>query len=441
MIYNLALLILALEVIIAIRCKGYLLAIMLPFLLAIPYTVKFSVGINLNIFNLSVLIVCLAYAKEFKTKRPLIQQLGHIVSVYCVYILVTSFFTEIGEYDFKYYLQNMILFFLEYTAMFLVLNHYTLQTKHIKFFDTLLCITIVAIMIYGFFCYMLGANPYMAYVSLVTDADIDMSNVFQDEVRGALKGRISGTFLHPLQYGQVCLLIFSYLAFQIKGKVWNGVYITVLVMLIISTVLTGSRSSIFPILLSLFFLFRSLSKQKMVTYLFLLVLSIIIVYPMLSSNIQKTVDAMVMVWNEKASDKADVNGSSIGGRSDQLTAAFSIVKDDILFGKGKGYVKTSGGKHPELYGYESIFLSEIVDGGIVGLLAFIIFYIMLYNILIKQCKHKWERLRVKALMLPFFVSISLTGISYCFFTFFAIFYMMTFYNIHTSNINQNNKNE
>lgn len=429
MIYNLALLILALEIIVAIRCKGYLLAIMLPFLLVIPNSIKFSVGVNLNIFNLSVLITCIAYAKEFRTKRPLIRQLGHVLSIYCIYVLVTSFFIEIREYDFKYYLQNMILFILEYSAMFLILNHYTLQEKHIKAFDTFLCIAIVAIMLYGFFCYLLGANPYMAYISLVTDAEIDMSNVFQEEVRGALKGRVSATFSHPLQYGQVCLLIFSYLAFQIKGKVWNGIYISILGMLIISTVLTGARSSIFPILLSVFFVFMSFPTRKMAKYLFLLVLSIIIVYPMLSSNIRKTVDAMVMVWNEKASDKADLRGSSINGRSDQLTAAFGVAKDNILFGKGKGYVKTSGHDHPELYGYESIFLSEIVDGGIVGLLVFIIFYMMLYNILIKECRNRLQRQRVRALMLPFFVSISLTGIAYCFFTFFAIFYMLTFYTI------------
>lgn len=321
--------------------------------------------------------------------------------------------------------------------MFLVLNHYTLREKYIKVFDIFLCVTIVVIMIYGFFCYLLGANPYMAYISLVTDSDIDMSNVFQEEVRGALKGRVSATFIHPLQYGQVCLLIFSYLAFQIKGKVWNGIYISILGMLIISTVLTGARSSIFPILLSVFFVFMSFPTQKMAKYLFLLVLPIIIVYPMLSSNMRKTVDAMVMVWSEKASEKADMHGSSINGRSDQLTAAFNIVKGNILFGNGKGYVKTSGNEHPELYGYESIFLSEIVDGGIIGLLVFVIFYMILYNILIKECRNRLQRQRVRALMLPFFVSISLTGISYCFFTFFAIFYMLTFYNIHASKANYN----
>lgn len=35
-----------------------------------------------------------------------------------------------------------------------------------------------------------------------------MANVFQEESRGLIAGRISSTFIHPLQLGQASLLLF-----------------------------------------------------------------------------------------------------------------------------------------------------------------------------------------------------------------------------------------
>lgn len=435
MLYKIAIITLLIEIFIAIRYKGYLLAIMIPFLLIIPNSIKFSLGINLNIFNLSVLILCMAYVKEYCTTTPLIPNLKKIVTGYLIYVLIYSLVLEIPQYGVVMYIQNMVLFFFEYIAVFLFMNYYEIDDRQIKVFDILLCITIFCVMIYGFMCYILGVNPYMAYVSMVTMADVDMSNAFQNEIRGALNGRISGTFSHPLQYGQVCLLIFSYLSFQLKGRVWNAVYILLMLMLTISTVLTGSRSSIFPLLTAFLFLTLSMSKSKIAIISIAIIMIAISIFPSLPRNTQQTVKAMVMVWDEKASDKAGVNGSSIDGRSGQLTAAFNVVEDNVLFGKGKGYVKNYGSNHSELYGYESVFLSMIVDGGIVGLLIFLVFYWLLYVVLINECYDTNQRNRVRALIIPFFISISLTGISYSFFTFFAIFYMLTYFNIR----NQNNQ--
>lgn len=72
MLYKIAIITLLIEIFIAIRYKGYLLAIMIPFLLINPNSIKLSLGINLNVFNLSVLILCMAYVKEYCTTTPLI---------------------------------------------------------------------------------------------------------------------------------------------------------------------------------------------------------------------------------------------------------------------------------------------------------------------------------------------------------------------------------
>ena len=58
-----------------------------------------------------------------------------------------------------------------------------LNDKTIKVIDITLIVCAFIIIIYGLFNYFTSFNPYIAYISLLTD-NVDMSNVFQEESRG-----------------------------------------------------------------------------------------------------------------------------------------------------------------------------------------------------------------------------------------------------------------
>ena len=413
------------ETFLAMRNAKYALPVMLIILLLIPATVKFSIGINLNVFNLTVVIFG-AFAILLKKNRTFnLPQLRRIMVMYAFYVCVSSYFTFGMTVPFTVYFNNMILFVLAFIALPFALTYVRIDEKSIRYFDWAVLVGGSIVILYGIFNYVIAFNPYIAYITLITDSDVDMSNAFQGEDRGFIHGRISSTFIHPLQLGQCALLLFSYSFYRIKPHIHTVLFIIFMLGLILMCVLCGSRSAIFPMLMVPLIYLLHMKRSRMVKYLFGVVFLLFFCYPMLSRQARTSIEGLVFVWDQTAANRAGIKGSSIDGRGDQLNAALHIVKDNPLFGKGEGYVKEYGSRHPEMMGYESILLEYIVEGGIVGLMVFIVFYFLSYKVLLSFCYTRIERGEVRSLCLSFFVSIVLTGISYSFYTLYMIFYFAT----------------
>lgn len=417
------------EAFLAIRNAKYALPIVLVIMLLIPATVKFNVGINLNVFNLAVTIF-LAFTILLKKNRTFnMPRLRWIIVIYAFYVCLSSYFTFGMTVPFPVYFNNIIVFVLAFIALPFALTYVKLDDKSIRYFDWAVLVGGSVVIVYGIFNYVTSFNPYIAYITLATDSDIDMSNAFQEEDRGFIQGRISSTFTHPLQLGQCALLLFTYSFYRIRPRLHTVAFIVFMLGLMLMCVLCGSRSAIFPMLMVPLIYLLHVKRSRMMKYLFGIVLLLIFCYPMLPRQTRASIEGLVFVWDQKAANRAGISGSSIDGRADQLNAAFHIVRAEPLFGKGEGYVKMYGFRHPEMLGYESILLRYIVEGGIIGLMAFIIFYFSSYKVLLSFCHTKIEKSEVRSLCLSFFVSIVLTGISYSFYTLYMIFYFVTLYNL------------
>lgn len=427
-IYLIAGVLFCVEVFLAIRNIKYALPIVLIIMLLIPATVKFNVGINLNVFNLAVAIFLMFTILLKKNRTFNLLRLRRIIVIYAFYVCLSSYFTFGMTVPFPVYFNSMILFILAFIALPFALTYVKLDEKSIRYFDCAVLAGGIVVIAYGIFNYVTSYNPYIAYITLVTNSNIDMSNAFQEEDRGFISGRISSTFTHPLHLGQCALLLFSYSFYRIKPRIHTMLFIIFMLGLILMCVLCGSRSAIFPMLMIPLIYLLHAKRSRMVKYLFGIILLLAFCYPMLPKQTRTSIEGLVFVWDQNASNKAGINGSSIDGRIKQLKAAFRIVKDDPLFGKGEGYINRYGFRHPEMMGYESIFLRYIVEGGFLGLIAFIIFYFLSYKVILSFCRSRIERGEVHSLCLPFFVSIVLTGISYSFYTLYMIFYFITLYN-------------
>ncbi|MBO5059183.1 MAG: O-antigen ligase family protein [Prevotella sp.] len=349
--------------------------------------------------------------------------------MYLVYVVLYSFIASYSIYPRGEYLQNMILFFFEFIGMAYCLSYVYADKKSIRYFNIAIVISSVIIIVYGILNYILKVNVYLTYISMVANLDRDGANDFMQEQRGFLDGRISSTFQHPLQLGQAALILFTYILYEFRNKVNIIIYAALLIGLAAMCVLCGSRSAIFPLFVSVLFYLKFLKKRVMVKYIAVAAIALVVYYPTLSRDVQRTVKAMVFVWDEKASQKADIHGSSISGRMDQYASALKIVENNPLIGFGKGYVTKHGDKHPEMYGYESVVLKEIVDGGVLGLCAFIAFYLSLYRSFLRQAKTSMERARTHSLWISFLISIFLTGISYSFFSLFIVFACISYYSM------------
>ena len=405
----------------------------LPFLISlqllIPNAIKFNVGINLNIFNLSVLIFVLLSLRSVKKNAPINSKIKTYLKGYLLYVCLYSLLVSFANFTLGEYAQNMILFFFEYIGMAYCLNYIRFDERTIRCFNVTIITSSIIIVVYGVLNYITKFNPYMMYVNMVTDSDVDMANSFMNEQRGFLDGRISSTFIHPLQLGQAALLLFCYILYEMREKLNKVLYILILIGLIVMCVLCGSRSAVFPLIIPIYFYLKNIKMRKN----FLCVIIAVSVFPLaylnMSQDMQKTLKAMVFVWDEKASSNADIHGSSISGRTNQYAEALNIVKDDFIFGYGNGYVRKYGNNHPTMYGYESFVLKELVDGGLLGLLVFVFFYLFIYKALLRNAITPLERAQIQSMCCTFAVSAFLTGVSYSFFSLYLTLCMVSYHSI------------
>ena len=432
MILIVSLTLLLLEIFVCYKNIKYGLCFILIITFLIPNIVSFSIaGINLNVFNLSIIIILLLGKSQFKQSKLSSKSLKKTYSKTILYFYTISFFITIGSYGVIFFFKHSLLNFLEFYAIGFLLLYVTFEKKEITIINKTLTILAIITSLYAIFNYVTKTNPYLTLILLLTGAQ-DMVTSFLSEQRGALDGRVSSTFMHPLILGEMMLLTFSYLYYQLKKTKTNKiVYILTLTGCFISTVLTGSRSALIPILFVPFFHFLFMKKKQLIKAIFGILIILPILYHSIPQKYQETIDGMIMVWDSNKSKEAGISGSSSEMRNNQLMSAFKIIEDNIFFGKGNGYIRAYGDKHPEMLGYEGLFLYTIVEFGLVGSIVFICFFFYLTYFLYKNSKTKMEKAQSLSLCVPFFVCISLTGIQYSIFSFFILLYFLTYHSYRT----------
>ena len=419
----------------------YSLAVFMPIIMLLPNTIKIF---EVNVQHLALIIVIIGlYLKRKKTKE-LLQGCDKTFTMYAIGIAFLSFLSMclLQYMTISQFLSHLIRFMLDIVIIGCLLNHYILQTKAIYVFDTSLYVTTAIVCLYAFYNYFSHSNPYMAYVTIITNAEVDMSNDFQETIRGALQGRVSSTFVHPLILGQCILLVTSYIIYELKDKKILIKWLVISVLFIVSF-LTGSRSSLIPIIVSIaiyiFSLNGTVRRKNMLIAAILLTIALIFT----PKSYKETISNMVFENAEsKYKQIGGIGGSSLELRQQQLESAVSILGSDIFIGRGNGYVTTYGQRHStDMLGYESIIFRELFDNGIIGLILFFLFYGILYIKLLRYAHTKRNKYRVHSLCLSFLISGILTGIQYGMITFYILFYMITIHNIYeeekTNNVKLN----
>lgn len=406
---------------ISIRHTDYALAAFVPVTI-FPVGVKFF---SIDVVYLAIIMMSIGVIIKGKQNVNTINGIKECFIWYAIFVVFESLFTSLGN-SFQYLL-NMAGFLLGYIVIGGLFNNFNLQENHVKKFDNVICFTSAIVIIYAIFNYVTMSNPYQKYVSSVSDLSMDVSNIFQHHERGFLRGRVSSFFNHPLILGQWILLVFSYLVFKLQKN--QIAMLIVVVVFFIVILLTGSRSSLFPFCLSVGIYLWAIKKHiKKLTIVLLLLLGTI-GFIALPHEVKTTISTMITFWDEEKSHNEDVTGSSTSLREAQWESTKKILGEDILFGRGYGYVSHEGTKHKEMYGYESIIFTHIFDNGVVGFLFFIFIYMFMYYKLLKFAQRKYNRLRTHSLCLPLLLSGIMTNIAFPMFTVYVIFYIMTVFTI------------
>lgn len=255
--------------------------------------------------------------------------------------------------------------------------------------------------IYGLFCVLIKANPLYLMLSIECNFDDSFLN-YMNEERGGLEGRYGGTIGHPLYYSVcVCVVffinLFGYLRIG-KTLLLKITYLILAILLIINIFYSGSRSSLLALIIGIVLLVSTNISFKKIAIFGILGYSMLIAASgfKMFGKYQPLIDSTVFFWDESTSEKADIEGSSVSMRIEQVMATFKEIEGPALFfGNGAGwpwwYTETKG-QHPQLLGFESIIFSGLTEFGVIGFtLIYVLFFAMMFRVnkrLLKKTSNK-----------------------------------------------------
>lgn len=402
--------------------------------LLVPPFVRVQIGPydnSLNTTLIIVLLIFLLYDLFFKKNKieKMIPVLKYTIIIYCLYLFCSIIFATSVSYQQQ--ISGTIKFIMTELILGCIAWYAFKNIKDIKSFFIIFSFAIIIAGSYGIFTYIIKLNPYISFINLIYNVEMDATS-FIEEQRGVIAGRIQGTQAHALIWGQLHVIILCFL-FLFRKKLNNGIYLLLVIIVILNAFLSGSRAVIISMLASIsFFILGSKIYLKRKYIIGFIIIAPIFLFVFFSNkqfqDFSDTIKSAVFFWEESKNTNVEIKGSSISMRTDQLNETFYQLnkENSTLFGLGEGWIQNYNakyGSHPILHGFESIFFHITTQKGIIGLLAFFIFYLNLYKITwrkTKQIKDTCNLYLVNGYFVSFLLSIILTGIQSSIWLFFVL---------------------
>lgn len=221
---------------------------------------------------------------------------------------------------------------------------------------------------YGFYEKFTGMNPLVEYEISLNPAYRVIEWKYSDVGRLGM-GRIRSAILHAIGFGVYLGIIISfYLFIQRKFKnLWEmHSYLKVLLSFLCITCLffTNSRSPIIYLLISIFPIFDFKDKRTYQTF-FIAILGLMLAW----NFIEPYSDNLISLYNMSVAE--EVGGSSMGMRKIQFAATFDIFSRSPFIGLGIKVMDKLYGRASGLLGAESVWISLLIERGILGVISYI----------------------------------------------------------------------
>lgn len=391
--------------------KGIVLYI--PYVILMPF--YNSIVLNILVF------LCFLVSKHRKGELHLweITPFKPVIIFYILFLFLIPFqkFTPIG-----FQLNSLFEDFV--SAMILPLMiWYEVKTDEttLELYKRIVIVCVVIASLYGLVLTQTsGYNPYLSLLmeSIGIDAVQDIENYAKAEGSGRIFGRISSFFIHPMTFAFFLGLSIIYV-FSISNKCLKNDKIGLLIILLLNIVFCGVRSVIGGLIVVVVVWYFFQNKFRLsVRYLVYLVFILILIsqIPYLATYIGSIMGG--------GSD--DISGSSIEMRLFQYAGCLQEFEDSPIFGKGYAWHKyylDEFGDHPILFAFESLVYIVLCDGGLLGVIIWILFAVLIY----KYAKHNAGENFVFVLMLfSFYFSYSCITGEYGYMKFFMLFYILIF---------------
>lgn len=341
----------------------------------------------LNLFSLCVIFIVLMRFSHLKSDWQFLKT--H-------HLLFPILLTSIAEFICIYHSPNLSLsnglktFILndylgKYMLVYFISIAFLNSSISILKLNALLFRILVFMTIIGCINLVLRYNPYIAILPSAYNA-LDFSVLYSDTDRF----RVNSTFNNAFDYGFASLVFFLYfITAYIKRQISYKKLCVIIVCTFFGIITCGCRTILVCTvggLLIWFFLNYRLPKT--LKYVICGVIAVAILANSLPI-VAEQIDLLFSIFDD--SSKTRVIGSSIDMRKLQFMRVMWFIKEDILLGRGYQFfeIQLGWGKHDvslmdnELFGLEGIYLSQLLERGVIGLFSWLFFYVSLIILGIK----------------------------------------------------------
>ena len=341
--------------------------------------------------SIRVLTIVMAITCLFKDSKQEWKDFPLIIPLICTFILLLmvgildarlSFMTKIIR-PVNYFLYTMFIVYISFLS-FKDEKHWIQLTKVLYILTLFVCL-------YGLFNHFIRFNPYNAIIMDYTGAR-DISNAFQESTSRA---RISSFTNNPIFYGYLVsvllfVLIYNHLSGIYKITIKEKFTVILFILLLVNLYLSNSRTPYAVFVAgtaAIVFLFFDNKKRWKAIVVFLCIAAVLMTIPVVRKSVETVTDIFA--------SEQEIEGSSIEMRMMQLEAAIAVFDLNIYTGNGYDYIWEGLGFNSDtelseadkdFQGFESYIFVILIEQGLVGIVANIIFFGSLFFWFFRQRK-------------------------------------------------------
>ena len=331
------------------------------------------------IFSLFIsIIIRFKYFKKELVSFPILKP---FLITFIILFIIGIFDSNLSTFQ-RFYLPFTIIL----QSFFLVILGY-ISTKNIidlnRILKSLFYILII-IFIYGLFNYITQTNPYYEVIVNLFENKMNLEQKLSYLNIDDNRYRVASTMDMTFNYGYVSAL-FTVLALYGFKKIF--VSKKILYLLLIAgfggVFLSASRAVLITVVFGTFFyLLYSYNSTKKFKIFFLFSILFIISYSLIPI-VQNRFNAFYDLF---ATGGSEVSGSSIEMRILQLSSSFDLFLKSPIIGNGYYFIQNGLGFGTENYtgnadlaGFESYLFVLLIEQGLLGIIANIIFFISIFH--------------------------------------------------------------
>ena len=404
-----------------------------------------SPAMSLNL-GVALILFCI-YFFRYKNKSKICHNdrfiLGTAVIVYSISYLL-SFIVSIAPISGG--INAVIKFFLMTFGLMYIFQKLITTKEDIRLFVKASIVVVFLIVGLAIFESIFKDNPILNYVynnSPHDESTMGRMWYIPPSIRGTMAMRFGmvraySFFGIPIEFGCACAFFFFLLMLLYKNNFFKDLNIKKKILKIsiilsfIGVFLANSKTAYVGIIFLLFGLF-SIKQILNIKVIFPLIIGIFVFFYFFPEYILN----FTSLFDENIA--AEGGGSTISGREMQFAIALKMFDMNPIFGNGPGSIDVLRqiGSNSDILGAESSWMQILPERGIVGAIAYIIFYLSIF----KRCIAYIPAKIIGSLLLGLFIMETATGIisAVYFMPIIIIIYKLYKFN-HQNHAYRNNNN-